>query len=230
MKKQKEDESGVKSLLETNLPYVPRETLVGLLSYAKLVVEWNLHLNLTGANTLHTFIQDHIIDCAIASRYAPHYLSWIDVGSGSGLPGIVWSILRPEEKYYLIEASEKKTAFLHRVVSALHLNNVRVIHTRFEKLSAQDFSELKTLSLNIVSRGTSSPASLLEMARKTKLKWNEWIVFSSEKTHTEFLTLGSKFGMEVKSMSYPKGVHNKHQDQRQGLLTILKIKNDYTIL
>lgn len=47
--------------------------------------------------------------------------SIVDVGSGFGFPGIVFSILSPENRFILLEPSEKRSEFLKHCVSKLKL-------------------------------------------------------------------------------------------------------------
>ncbi|MDI1480180.1 16S rRNA (guanine(527)-N(7))-methyltransferase RsmG [Polyangium sp. y55x31] len=60
----------------------------------------------------------------------------VDVGSGGGLPGIPIAIARPDLQVTLVEATQKKAAFLSAVVAALGLLNVTVRAERAEQLAA----------------------------------------------------------------------------------------------
>ncbi len=60
----------------------------------------------------------------------------VDVGSGGGLPGIPIAIARPDLQVTLVEATQKKAAFLSAVVAALGLGNVEVRAERAEELGA----------------------------------------------------------------------------------------------
>lgn len=60
----------------------------------------------------------------------------IDIGSGGGLPGIPIAIARPELSVTLVEATQKKAAFLTAVANALGLSEVTVLADRAEKLAA----------------------------------------------------------------------------------------------
>jgi 16S rRNA (guanine527-N7)-methyltransferase len=60
----------------------------------------------------------------------------VDVGSGGGLPGIPIAIARPDLRVTLVEATQKKAAFLTAVVAALGLANVMVRAERAEQLGA----------------------------------------------------------------------------------------------
>ena len=54
----------------------------------------------------------------------------VDLGSGAGPPGLVLAIARPEAQVVLVESVGRKCAWLERTVTALGLENVRVVHAR----------------------------------------------------------------------------------------------------
>lgn len=204
--------------LEKKVPNVPRGTKVTIKKYLNLVFLWNQKINLTGAKSPEDFCLHHILDCYWASEnFKRDKEEWLDVGSGSGLPGIVWGIFRPHWELFLVEGSRKKASFLNRVVSSLDLKNVRVIPYRAESLPSPWIKKFHQKPPRCVSRGTASPKFLLELIGKVKFPWKNWIAFSSEKTHQEFLTLGKKFAMRVKALHYPKDLGK--ESKQPGILT-----------
>lgn len=60
-----------------------------------------------------------------------------DLGSGAGVPGLPLAIARDELEASLVEAADRKCAFLRGVVEDLGLTRVAVLHTRAEELGAQ---------------------------------------------------------------------------------------------
>lgn len=56
----------------------------------------------------------------------------VDVGSGGGVPAIPLAIARPDLKFTLVDATQKKAAFLAAVAKALGLANVTVRAQRAE--------------------------------------------------------------------------------------------------
>lgn len=219
--KKTENMNEVGSLLETEIPDVPRGTIDKLLGYVNLCVEWNHHLNMTGAESRQELIEKHLLDCVFAWRSLPENSLWCDVGTGAGLPGLVWAILAPEKNFILVESTQKKAAFLLRAISLLGLLNIRVLTARFESLGPREIPEEKINSLYCVSRGTASPKDLLPLISSSHVLWKKWFAFSSEKTHEEFLTLAPKFGMEVNTVQYPKYPSRLRQI---GRLTVLEKK------
>jgi 16S rRNA (guanine527-N7)-methyltransferase len=75
----------------------------------------------------------------------------LDVGSGAGLPGIPIAIARPALRVTLLEANQKKSAFLTQAVGELRLANVTVVTerveswhtaTRFDAIVSRAFADL----------------------------------------------------------------------------------------
>ena len=75
----------------------------------------------------------------------------VDLGSGAGLPGLVLAIARPEAEVVLVESVGKKCAWLERTVSALGLENVRVVCARAEELEEEPFDVVTARALASLS-------------------------------------------------------------------------------
>src|SRR4029079_3933080 len=100
--------------LEIAFTNVPRGTLEKISSYAKLFWDWNHHINLTGEKSFTTFLERQIADCIGAATLLSENETWLDIGTGGGLPALVWALLAPTNHFFLIESLQKKVSFLHR--------------------------------------------------------------------------------------------------------------------
>jgi 16S rRNA (guanine(527)-N(7))-methyltransferase RsmG len=203
--------AGAKILLEKALPNVPRETQERLLRYTSLTMTWNPRVNLTGAKDPNTFLRQQVLDCALAYEVLPKAKGYVDLGSGAGLPGIVWAILDSDRHFILVEVLKKRSAFLNRVVGDLELENVSVLSLDFSKLGDKQIQE----GCDVVSRGTWPPQELLQLASETDLKWKTWWVFSSEKLQQTYLKFSPNYKISAESLNYLKNNGEK------GLLTRL---------
>lgn len=100
---------------------VSRETYDRLKIYQAQFESWNERINLSSAAAMEHFWTRHILDSAqiwaLAVKTDGKRGSWVDLGSGGGLPGMVIAILNREHGHpvTLIESNRKKTAFLHSV-------------------------------------------------------------------------------------------------------------------
>jgi 16S rRNA (guanine527-N7)-methyltransferase len=100
---------------------VPRETFERLEAYAALLRIAAAEHNLVAASTLDTLWERHILDSAQLVRFAPRAdSSWVDIGSGAGLPGLVIALL-VEGPVTLIEPRRLRAEFLDGAVQRLGL-------------------------------------------------------------------------------------------------------------
>ena len=101
---------------------VSRETFARLEPYVALLREENRRQTLGSAPTLDRVWDRHSLDSAQLGRYELHEeASWIDIGSGAGLPGIVIACL-VEGSVTLVEPRRLRAEFLHKVSESLGLN------------------------------------------------------------------------------------------------------------
>ena len=83
--------------------------------FVELLLTWNAHTNLIGANTIPHLWTRHIADSLQLLDLAPSARTWVDLGSGAGFPGLVIACAladTPGAKVHLVESNAKKAAFL----------------------------------------------------------------------------------------------------------------------
>lgn len=109
-----------------------RLSLLG--EYARLLAEYEL-ANVIGTRDRGQIVVEHLLDALscllIEDFFATSTL--VDVGAGGGLPGIPLAIVRPGLDVTLLEATEKKVAFLDYARAALGLENLSLLNTRAEE-------------------------------------------------------------------------------------------------
>lgn len=105
--------------------------------YVTLLLEENSRQNLISAASVDTVWNRHILDSAQLLRFVDHAgpLTWLDIGTGPGLPGMVVAALRPSWTMLLVEPRKQRCDFLRRCVESLHLENVQIIQQRIERVS-----------------------------------------------------------------------------------------------
>jgi 16S rRNA (guanine527-N7)-methyltransferase len=109
-----------------------------LLAYVTLLDKWNRVYNLTAIRALDKMVSHHVLDSLCALTPLPEEpLQVLDVGSGGGMPGLVFAIARPQWQVTLLDSNHKKTAFLQQVVIDLTLKNVEVVTSRVERYQPQ---------------------------------------------------------------------------------------------
>ena len=113
-----------------------------LLDYMALIQKWNKVYNLTALRDSQEILTHHLLDSLSAigplmqqTRSLDGAFSFLDVGSGGGLPGVVVAICCPGVKVTCVDAVSKKAAFVQQVAASLKLGNLKGIHARVETLS-----------------------------------------------------------------------------------------------
>jgi 16S rRNA (guanine527-N7)-methyltransferase len=107
--------------------------------YYQELIDWNQRMNLTNITNYEEVQIKHFLDSltvtlAFKSPINKPELSVIDVGTGAGIPGLPLKIVFPEMKLVLLEATAKKTAFLHQLYPKLELDNVEIVVSRAEEV------------------------------------------------------------------------------------------------
>ena len=103
---------------------VSRETLALLDRYVAMLLDVQRHTNLIAPSTIPIIWTRHIADSLQLLTLVPDAATWIDLGSGAGLPGIAIACAIKEREgasVHLVESNKKKAAFLQTVVQELQL-------------------------------------------------------------------------------------------------------------
>ena len=90
-----------------------------LIQYVELLNKWNKAYNLTAVRDTTDMLVKHIMDSLLVGEKLKGQ-SFIDVGTGPGLPGIPLSILYPERNFVLLDSLGKRITFLRQVVFQLN--------------------------------------------------------------------------------------------------------------
>jgi 16S rRNA (guanine527-N7)-methyltransferase len=122
-----------------------------LLAFLALLSKWNQAYNLTSVRDPQEMLSLHLLDCLATIEPIESFLGQtpsqlIDVGSGGGLPGIIFALAWPECEHHLVETVGKKVAFLQQCKQQLSLLNLHAHHHRIEKfkLEANDTKRIFT--------------------------------------------------------------------------------------
>ncbi|PZO67438.1 MAG: 16S rRNA (guanine(527)-N(7))-methyltransferase RsmG [Paracoccus denitrificans] len=121
--------------------------------YIALIRKWNPAINLVSPNTLHEIADRHIADSVQLAEIAVAAGSWLDIGSGGGLPGIPLAICQPARRVTLLDSDKRKVTFLRTCIRELELTNAVAISARIEEcppanvrhVSARALAPLPTL-------------------------------------------------------------------------------------
>jgi 16S rRNA (guanine527-N7)-methyltransferase len=130
---------------------VSRETHDVLASFADMLLQWNSTHNLISKKSEADIWLRHIEDSVQIYELAPDSTkSWLDLGSGAGLPGIVAAILARGAgrsiDFTLVEANRKKATFLRAASRAFHLG-LNVENSRIESVVARPYDVISARAL-----------------------------------------------------------------------------------
>ncbi|HSK91893.1 MAG TPA: RsmG family class I SAM-dependent methyltransferase [Euzebyales bacterium] len=89
--------------------------------------------------------------------------SWMDLGTGGGLPGLVLAASFPATAWTLLDARAKKLAQVERFATALEIGNITTLHGRAENLA--DDAAHRARYAGVVARAVGSLEVTLALAR-----------------------------------------------------------------
>jgi 16S rRNA (guanine527-N7)-methyltransferase len=118
-----------------------------LLDFLALLQKWNKVYNLTAVRDPQEMLTHHLLDslaavaplrrqvAALQQGGVPAPVRLLDVGSGGGLPGVVFALCCPDVDVSCVDTVGKKAAFIQQAAVALKLRNLHGVHARVETLT-----------------------------------------------------------------------------------------------
>lgn len=135
-------EAGAQALsLDLNQDQITR-----LMEFLALLQKWNKVYNLTAVRDPQEMVTHHLLDSLAAvvplrrhvatlGQGGAQAVRLLDVGSGGGLPGVVFAICCPGVDVSCVDTVGKKAAFIQQAAVALKLRNLHGVHARVETLT-----------------------------------------------------------------------------------------------
>lgn len=125
----------IKKVAELGLK-VDKDILNKLDIYAKFLIEYNTHTNLTSITNLDDIYLKHFYDSLTITKVIDlnSYENLLDFGTGAGFPGMVLKIFFPNLNVTLLDSNNKKIKFLLELKEKLALDNLEIINARVESL------------------------------------------------------------------------------------------------
>ena len=159
-----------------------------LYKYAELLANCK-RARLTGTRGADEIYNLQIVDCLESVKYLPDTGKVIDVGTGGGLPGIVWAVCRPDLEITLLDSVNKKCEAVQEIINALGLSNVKIICSRSE-----DFARINRESFDMAgAKALSSAGVTAELLSPLVKAGGRVITFKGEKVHTEMSEVNDKW-------------------------------------
>ena len=166
-------ESNLKKYSQLETLNVSRETFPALEEFRSLLLSENKKINLISKSTEKDSIKRHIIDSAqIIDIIDKNTKTCLDIGSGSGLPGVVLAIILKKKgskiKFKLYEKSMKKSIFLKKMIKRFELN---------AEVMQKNIFEERELEADIIVARAFKLQTILELINKNFSHYNSLILF-----------------------------------------------------
>ena len=168
--------------------------------YLSSIIEHNKHTNLVGKSTIENIWDRHVLDCLQLTKYIINKkLKILDLGTGAGLPGVLFSIVG-YQKVLMMDSVKKKTDFVRKIIKELSLT-AKIQNKRIEKPPMSQHNI-------VVSRALAPLVKLLTYARMYSNK-NTTSLFLKGRNANSEIDIASKvyfFEFEkIKSLSSDDG-------------------------
>ena len=211
------DQEILNSYSKLNYLDVSRETFLDFESYISMILEKNKKINIISQNTAskRAIIDRHIVDSAQIIDFVDlNSNTTTDLGSGSGMPGIIVAIIlknmNNNMNVHLYEKSYHKSQFLKEVSEKLNLKT---------KIFQKNIFEIKNLeSGTIMSRAFKPMPVVLDLVYENFYKFKNLIFFMGKSGKKVFENSKKKWELEYEEK---KSLTNKDSF----LVNIKKIKN-----
>ncbi|MGY8810510.1 MAG: 16S rRNA (guanine(527)-N(7))-methyltransferase RsmG [Pseudomonadales bacterium] len=175
-----------------------------LLAYLGLLNKWNKAYNLTAVRDPEEMVSRHLLDSLSILSYIQGE-TWLDVGSGGGMPGVILAIMCPKQHFTLLDSNGKKTRFLTQVKLELGLNNLKVVNCRVEAL------ELDEPFAGITSRAFSALGDFVDKTRQLGNAETRWLAMKGVYPEDELAAMPVDFKLERSAeLSVPGCVGSRH--------------------
>jgi len=119
---------------------VSRETLDGardiykknenkIEQYLDLLLEWNEKINLVSRSVSRETLREHVVHSLIPMQLGllEPFDSWVDSGSGGGLPGAPLAISNPGKTFYLNDNVKKKMRAVNDIIQQTGIDNAETL-------------------------------------------------------------------------------------------------------
>jgi 16S rRNA (guanine527-N7)-methyltransferase len=157
----------------------------------------NSQFNLTAIRDRPGMLKKHVLDSLSVQPYL-RGSRIADVGTGAGFPGLVLSIVNPERRFTLIEATGKKARFVEQTASRIASSNVLVVNSRAE--SYRPFELFDT----VVARALSSLADFVAYAGHLCAPGGRLLAMKGKRPDEEISALPRSFrALAVHRLSVP---------------------------
>jgi 16S rRNA (guanine527-N7)-methyltransferase len=152
--------------------------------FARLLAEANERVRLVGPSDENVIYEEHIKDAVEVSRLLGMFPSgnrFADIGTGGGIPGTVWCVLRPDLGGVMADSVGKKIRTAREISDALGLRNAAFVNARSEDLAARERESFDAASARAVADSRVTAEYLAPLVKVGGIL----IAFKGAKVHDE---------------------------------------------
>ncbi|EFR5814202.1 16S rRNA (guanine(527)-N(7))-methyltransferase RsmG [Salmonella enterica] len=175
-----------------------------LVAYVGMLDKWNKAYNLTSVRDPAEMIVRHILDSIVVAPYLQGQ-SFIDVGTGPGLPGIPLAIVLPDAHFTLLDSLGKRVRFLRQVQHELKLENITPVQSRVEAYPSEPPFD------GVISRAFASLSDMVSWCRHLPGDKGRFYALKGQLPEDEIASLPNNFSVEsVEKLRVPQLEGERH--------------------
>ena len=206
-----------------------------LTSYSNEIYNYNKKFNLTGLKTRGEIIEVLLLQSIkpISKKDVPRGTSFLDIGTGAGIPGVPLSVYFNNLNGVLVDSNQKKINFLDRVLREFEISNLKTLCCRVEEL-AKDHEYRESFQL-VFSRGVGEPFIAMELGAAFVSVEGLMVIYSNKEYGKVGSRLGDvslKYGLEVldEKEKINNGISGNVIVLKKNRPTDLKYPRRYTVI
>lgn len=183
-----------------------------LVDFVHLLNKWNKAYNLTSVRDPEQMLIRHVLDSLVVSQYLRGE-TFIDVGTGPGLPGIPLAIMNPDKQFVLLDSLGKRIRFQKQVQFELGIKNYTSVESRVEAYQPEQGFD------GVLSRAFASISDMLNWCHHLPAEDGQFYALKGQLADDEMALIPAGFTVdEVIELTVPR------LDEQRHLLKITKQK------
>lgn len=167
---------------------VSQHQLQQLVCFVQLIDKWNKAYNLTSVRDPMQMLSKHILDSIVVAPELDKQ-SYIDVGTGPGLPGIPLAIMCPDKHFVLLDSLGKRVRFMKQAGYELGLNNIQPVQSRVEQYQSDIHFD------GVISRAFASLKDMLHWCQHLVDSQGNFLALKGQYPQQELNELSSEFSL-----------------------------------
>ena len=188
---------------------VSDEQVQQLVVFVEMIQKWNQAYNLTSIRNVDDMLVKHIMDSIIVAPLLVNAENtnntFIDVGTGPGLPGIPLAIMHPDKEFVLLDSLGKRVRFMQQVIYNLNIKNAKPVQSRVEQYTdGVPFS-------GVISRAFASTLDMLHWCQHLVDETGKFFALKGQYPSAELAQLPSDFLVsETHTLQVPHLIGERH--------------------